>query len=99
MGRELTTVAVVGLGTMGAGVAEVPARAGIEVIGVEKDAAGLTRGRGHLAHSTDRAVERGKLSAEERDALLGRIRTGTDLAAVADVALVIEAIDEDEEAK
>ncbi|MBL7497939.1 NAD(P)-binding domain-containing protein [Frankia sp. CNm7] len=99
MGRELTTVAVVGLGTMGAGIAEVLARAGIEVIGVEKDAAGLERGRGHLAHSTDRAVQRGKLTTEERDALLGRIRTGTDLTAVADVALVIEAIDEDEEAK
>ncbi|MDT3445244.1 MULTISPECIES: 3-hydroxyacyl-CoA dehydrogenase family protein [unclassified Pseudofrankia] len=95
MGLELTTVAVVGLGTMGAGIAEVLARAGIEVIGVEKDDAGLRRGLGHLAHSTDRAVRDGKLTGQERDVLLGRIRTGTDLSAVAPARLVIEAIDED----
>src|SRR6185369_8179235 len=95
MSRELTTVAVVGLGTMGAGIAEVLARAGIEVIGVEKDGAGLARGLGHLAHSTDRAVAGGKLTAADRDALLARIRTGTDLTAAAEAPLVIEAIDED----
>ncbi|OHV37511.1 MULTISPECIES: 3-hydroxyacyl-CoA dehydrogenase family protein [Pseudofrankia] len=95
MGLDQTTVAVVGLGTMGAGIAEVLARAGIEVIGVEKDDAGLDRGRGHLAHSTDRAVRGGKLTEPERDAVLGRIRTGTDLSAVAPARLVIEAIDED----
>jgi len=95
MGLELTTtVAVIGLGTMGAGIAEVLARAGIEVIGIEKDAAGLERGLGHLAHSTDRAVRGGKLTGQERDALLGRIRTGTDLAAAAPASLVIEAVDE-----
>jgi 3-hydroxybutyryl-CoA dehydrogenase len=99
MGLDLTTVAVVGLGTMGAGIAEVLARAGITVIGVEKDDAGLERGRGHLAHSTERAVRGGKLTGPERDAVLGRIRTGTDLAAVAPAGLVIEAIDEDLDAK
>jgi 3-hydroxybutyryl-CoA dehydrogenase len=99
MSRELTTVAVVGLGTMGAGIAEVLARAGIDVLGIEKDDAGLRRGLGHLAHSTDRAVAGGKLTPAERDVVLTRIRSGTDLAAAADAPLVIEAIDEDLEAK
>jgi 3-hydroxybutyryl-CoA dehydrogenase len=99
MGRELTTVAVIGLGTMGAGITEVLARAGISVIGVEHSDAGLARGRGHLIHSIERAVASGKLSTEERDALLGRISTGTDLAAVKGAPLVIEAIDEDLAAK
>jgi 3-hydroxybutyryl-CoA dehydrogenase len=99
MGRDVTTVAVVGLGTMGAGIAEVLARAGIQVIGVEKDDTGLARGLGHLAHSTDRAVAAGKLTPAERDALLTRVRTGTDLAAAIGAPLVIEAIDEDLGAK
>ncbi|MBX6387601.1 MAG: NAD(P)-binding domain-containing protein [Frankia sp.] len=99
MGRELTTIAVVGLGTMGAGIAEVLARAGLEVIGVEKDEAGLARGHGHLAHSTDRAVSNGKLTPQQRDELLGRISTGTDLRAATRAQLVIEAIDEDLAAK
>ncbi|MEX5637690.1 3-hydroxyacyl-CoA dehydrogenase family protein [Parafrankia sp. FMc2] len=96
---EPTKVGVVGLGTMGAGIAEVLARAGIEVVGVEKDDAGLARGRGHLEHSTQRAVDRGKISAEERAELLGRIDSGTDLVAVADCPLVIEAIHERLDAK
>ena len=92
--RELNKVGVVGLGTMGAGIAEVLARAGIEVVGVERDDASLARGRGRLTHSTDRAVERGKLTPAERDELLGRVHTSTDLTTVADCPLVIEAINE-----
>jgi 3-hydroxybutyryl-CoA dehydrogenase len=94
MARELSKVAVVGLGTMGAGIAEVLARAGVEVVGVERDEIGLARGEGHLKHSTDRAVARGKLDDADRDALLGRISTGTDLGALVDCPLVIEAIPE-----
>jgi 3-hydroxybutyryl-CoA dehydrogenase len=94
MTRELSRVGVVGLGTMGAGIAEVLARAGIEVVGVEADEIGLARAQGHLKHSTDRAAVRGKLSDSEREELLGRIHTGTDLTAVAGCPLVIEAIPE-----
>ena len=92
-------IGVVGLGTMGAGIAEVLARSGLEVVGVEADDAGVERARGHLAHSTGKAVTRGKLSEEEQTALLARIAMGTDLTAVKDCALVIEAIPERMELK
>ena len=90
--RSFETVGVVGLGTMGAGIAEVLARNGIRVFGVEQDAAALNRGRAHVAHSTRRAVAKGKLSAEEAAALLDRITFTADLADLATADLVIEAI-------
>ncbi|HEY3611259.1 MAG TPA: 3-hydroxybutyryl-CoA dehydrogenase, partial [Pseudonocardiaceae bacterium] len=94
MAREFSTIGIVGLGTMGAGIAEVVARRGLRVVAVELDDAGLARGRGHLAHSTDRAVAGGKLTSRERKALLARIGYHTDLAALADCDLVVEAIPE-----
>ncbi len=87
-------IGVVGLGTMGAGIAEVLARSGLEVIGVEIDDAAVERARGHLEQSTARGVTRGKLTEEEAVALQARISTGTDLTAVKDCELVIEAIPE-----
>jgi 3-hydroxyacyl-CoA dehydrogenase len=92
--RELTEVGVVGLGTMGAGIAEVLARAGLSVTAVDVDEAAVARGREHLEHSTGRAVQRGKLDAAERDAILGRIRFGTSLEDLAQAELVIEAVPE-----
>ena len=92
-------IGVIGLGTMGAGIAEVLARSGVEVVGIEVDDAALERGRGHITNSTDKAVTRGKLTAEEQQALVGRITFGTDLAAVKDCELVIEAIPERMELK
>jgi 3-hydroxybutyryl-CoA dehydrogenase len=92
--RDFKTVGVVGLGTMGAGIAEVLARNGIRVYGVEQDAAALNRGRAHVAHSTRRAVSKGKLSAQDAAALLDRVTFTTDLADLAGVDLVIEAIPE-----
>ncbi|AEH11107.1 MULTISPECIES: 3-hydroxyacyl-CoA dehydrogenase family protein [Protofrankia] len=94
MAGDFTRVGVVGLGTMGAGIAEVLARAGIEVVGVEHDDRALARGLGRIRHSTDRAVDGGKLTGADRDALFTRIRAGTDLSAVADCRLVIEAVPE-----
>ncbi|WP_410603424.1 3-hydroxyacyl-CoA dehydrogenase family protein [Amycolatopsis sp. lyj-90] len=99
MAREISSVGVIGLGTMGAGIAEVLARSGVSVVAVEIDDDGVHRGRGHLEHSTERAVSGGKLDAGGRDALLGRIRYTTSLTELSDVDLVIEAIPENLEAK
>ncbi len=91
---QIKTVGVVGMGTMGAGIAEVLARTGLEVMAVEVDEHGVARGRGHLEHSTGRALERGKLDEAGRRELLGRISFTTKLAELADVGLVIEAVPE-----
>src|SRR3954469_1411506 len=94
MAREFKQVGVVGLGTMGAGIIEVLARSGVSVVGVDKDETALSRGHGHVDGSTKRAVERGKLSAEEQEALLGRVTFSTDLSAMAEADLVVEAVPE-----
>src|SRR5512144_1595877 len=97
--REFTKVGVVGLGTIGAGIAEVLARTGVGVVGVEVSGAALEHGRGHLSQSTGRAVERGKMSAEEQQALLDRITFTTDPSQLADCQLVVEAVPERSELK
>jgi 3-hydroxybutyryl-CoA dehydrogenase len=99
MARDFQTIGVVGLGTMGAGIAEVFARNGFSVVGVELNDDTLARGRQHLDNSTARAVQRGKLSEEEQRELLGRITFTTDLGDVKDADLVIEAIVESLETK
>ena len=99
MAREFHTIGVVGLGTMGAGIAEVFARKGISVIATEVTDAALERGRATLVGSTDRAVAKGKLSAEDRDGLLSRIRFEVGLGALRDADLVIEAVPEQLELK
>ena len=99
MAREFRTVGVVGLGTMGAGIAEVLARAGLDVVGVEPTAAGLERAAASLAASTARAVSRGKLTDEQAAQVLGRIRTTTALEDLAGCELVLEAIPERMELK
>ncbi|MFC7383479.1 3-hydroxyacyl-CoA dehydrogenase family protein [Sphaerisporangium rhizosphaerae] len=94
MARTFHTVGVVGLGTMGAGIAEVFARAGLSVIGVEVDAAALERGRDNLRRSTERAVARGRMTPGERDDILARVGFTGALADLRDADLVVEAIPE-----
>ena len=77
---------------MGAGIAEVFARNGYQVVGVELTDESLERGRQHVQHSTGRAVKRGKLSEEDQAALVGRITFTTNLSDVKDCGLVVEAI-------
>ncbi|MFI0404705.1 3-hydroxyacyl-CoA dehydrogenase family protein [Actinomadura sp. 3N508] len=93
-GRSFSRVGVVGLGTMGAGIAEVLARGGLAVVGVEVDRDALERGRGHLESSTGRAVKRGRLTAEAQQEILGRVTLSTDFADLGDCDLVIEAVPE-----
>ncbi|MEV0135480.1 3-hydroxybutyryl-CoA dehydrogenase [Dactylosporangium sp. NPDC050688] len=99
MGREFGSVGVVGLGTMGAGIVEVFARSGLAVTAVEISDGALHRGEATMRGSLDRAVAKGKLSAEDRDALLGRVRFAVGLDALHDVDLVIEAVPEQLELK
>jgi 3-hydroxybutyryl-CoA dehydrogenase len=94
MARKFSKVGVVGLGTMGAGIAEVLARSGLDVVAVEKDAESLDRGRGAIEGSTARAVQRGKLTEAEQAELLGRIAFGTSVEDLKDAELVIEAVPE-----
>src|SRR6185437_5888928 len=91
---QIKTVGMVGVGTMGAGIAEVLARTGHDVVAVEVDDNGIARGRGHLEHSTGRALERGKLDEAALRELLGRISFTTKLTDLADVEFVIEAVPE-----
>ncbi|PZS13098.1 MAG: 3-hydroxybutyryl-CoA dehydrogenase [Pseudonocardiales bacterium] len=99
MTREFQQVGVIGLGTMGAGIAEVFARNGLSVVGIEVDDTAVASGRSHLENSTGRAVARGKLSEHEQQALLERVSYSTDLNALADVDLVVEAVPEHLELK
>lgn len=94
MTRQLRSVGVVGLGTMGAGIAEVFARGGLDVTAVEVDAAALARGRATLTGSVDRAHAKGRLSDADREALLGRVTFAEGVAALTEVDLVVEAVPE-----
>ncbi|WP_235547545.1 MULTISPECIES: 3-hydroxyacyl-CoA dehydrogenase family protein [unclassified Nocardioides] len=97
--RTFSTIGVIGLGTMGAGIAEVFARNGYAVVGVEKDADALDRGRQYLEHSTTRAVKKEKLTESEQAELLGRITFSTSMDDVASADLVVEAVVESLETK
>ncbi|WP_432140484.1 3-hydroxyacyl-CoA dehydrogenase family protein [Streptomyces sp. bgisy084] len=96
---SLSTVAIVGLGTMGTGIAEVLTRAGREVIGIDTDEAAARRAVSALEAATARAVQRERLTERERQDALARFRTFTDLQAAADADLVIEVVPEDYELK
>ena len=92
-------VGVVGGGTMGAGIVEVTARAGCDVVVLEVSAAAVDAGDGRLKTSLGRAVRTGRLTEDERDAVLARISWVTDDEGLADRDLVIEAAPEDEQLK
>ncbi len=92
-------VGVVGCGLMGSGIAEVCARAGLDVIVREVDAETLARGRSRLESSLARAVEREKLSAVNAEGALSHLRYTTDIGDLADRQLVVEAITESAQAK
>jgi 3-hydroxybutyryl-CoA dehydrogenase len=92
-------VGVVGVGQMGSGIAEVCARAGLDVIVADENAEGLKRGRDRIAVSLKRAAKAGKLSEADAEAALGRIRFTEDLQDFADRQLAVEAVVEVEAVK
>jgi 3-hydroxybutyryl-CoA dehydrogenase len=92
-------VGVVGLGAMGAGIAQVALEAGYDVVGREVSTELGEAAAARIAHFLTRKVEKGQRSEEERDAALARLRTTTALDELADCDLVIEAIVEELDAK
>ena len=97
--EDVRTVGVIGCGLMGSGISEVVARAGQTAVVLETSDELVERGRQRIETSTLRAVERGRLDAEERTAVLGRISLTTDVQDLAGVDLVIEAATEDHDTK
>ncbi|HYQ70028.1 3-hydroxybutyryl-CoA dehydrogenase [Actinophytocola sp.] len=92
-------VGVVGCGLMGSGIAEVAARAGLDVVVTEVSADALKAGQARVEKSLARAVRNGKLSEDDRAAAYDRIRFTPDLGEFADRQLVVEAVAENEQAK
>lgn len=95
--HEIRRVGVVGCGLMGAGIAEVSARAGYDVVVVESDAERADAGRARVEASLRRAESKGKVASA--DEVLARLRVVTSLEELADRDLVVEAIVEDEKVK
>jgi 3-hydroxybutyryl-CoA dehydrogenase len=89
---EVRKVGVVGLGTMGAGIAQVCVQAGVETVGREVTDELGDAARARIEHYLSRGVEKGRLSADERDAALARLTTTMDITDLASCDLVIEAI-------
>ena len=92
-------VGVIGGGLMGSGIVEVNARAGIDVVLVEVSADAAKAAESRVTSSLERALGRGKISQEDFDAAVGRIRFSDDLEQLADRQLVIEAASEREDVK
>ena len=99
MATEIRRIGVVGLGAMGAGIAQLAVEAGYDVVGREVSADLGERARERIAHFLQRKVDKSTMSAEAREGALGRLALTTDLAAFADCDLVIEAIVEELGAK
>jgi 3-hydroxybutyryl-CoA dehydrogenase len=96
---KIQRVGVVGAGTMGNGIAQVFAQSGMDVRLVDAATGALDRARASIDKSLGKLVEKSRLTADERDATLSRLATGTNVDLLADVDYVVEAIFEDREAK
>jgi 3-hydroxybutyryl-CoA dehydrogenase len=98
-GNGIERIGVVGCGLMGSGIAEVCARAGLDVVVREVNQGALEAGERRITGSLDRAVRSGKLEEAERDATLARLRFTLDYADFADRDMVVEAVVENEDLK
>ncbi|MEV0668683.1 3-hydroxybutyryl-CoA dehydrogenase [Mycobacterium sp. NPDC050441] len=99
MSNQIERVGVIGAGQMGAGIAEVSARAGVDVLVFETTDALVTAGRNRITKSLERAVSAGKVTEREKDAALDKLKFTTTIDDLADRQLVIEAVIEDENVK
>ncbi len=96
---EITSVGIVGGGIMGSGIAEVCARADLDVVLVEIDDTAAQRARDHVQRSLDRAVERGKLEADQAARVLDSLTCTSDFSALRDRQVVVEAVVENKQTK
>ncbi len=92
---ELKKVGVLGAGMMGAGIAYVTAKAGMEVVLLDRDQAYAEKGKGYSVKLNEKGISRGKLTKEKSDEMLARITPTTDYNLLKDVDLIIEAVFED----
>ena len=95
----IKTVGVIGAGTMGNGIAQVFAQSGFEVRVHDAAPAAIDRARANIEKSLGKFVEKGKLSAEDRDAAVGRIKPASSIDALGEVDYIVEAIVENPEVK
>ncbi|PLW74879.1 3-hydroxyacyl-CoA dehydrogenase NAD-binding domain-containing protein [Cohaesibacter celericrescens] len=95
----LKKIAVIGAGFMGAGIAQVSAQAGLDVVLVDRDQESADKGKGHIADSLTKAMKKGRTTQEKMDKLLGHVTPTADYAQLAGCDLVIEAVFEDPDLK
>lgn len=96
---EISKIAVIGAGFMGAGIANVSAQAGVEVVLIDVDQAGADKGKAHAQADLAKRVSRGKMAQDKADEILSRITPTADYSLLADVDLVVEAVFENSELK
>ena len=96
---DIKKVGVVGCGLMGSGIAQISAQAGLDVVVREVDDAACAKGQGKIDKFLGKAVEKGKLSEDDKAGIMGRLSFTTQLSDFADCDLVVEAIIENLEIK
>ncbi len=97
--RDIEKIAVIGAGFMGAGIANVSAQAGVDVVLIDVDQAGADKGKAHVEGDLAKRVSRGRMAQDKADKILARITPTTDYAMLKDVDLVVEAVFENSELK
>jgi len=95
----VNSVAIIGAGIMGQGIAQTIAAAGIEVLVIEKDSDHLETGKNRISEDIDREIKRWAITTSEKKAIFGRIKWSLNLSDAADCELIIEAVDENMELK
>ena len=97
--KPVKKIGVIGAGFMGAGIANVSAKAGLEVVMIDRDDEGTARGMKHITDHYAKRVKRGRMTQEKMDAIVARVTPTTDYAQLADVDLVVEAVFENSDLK